>query len=40
VVDGEKLEVEPRDEEKHTERNDLLFVDKMKYSPFGGIFTQ
>jgi len=29
VVDGEKLGVESRDEEKHTGRNDLLFVEKM-----------
>jgi len=29
VVDGEKPGVDSRDEGKHTERNDLLFVEKM-----------
>jgi len=29
VVDGEKPEVDSRDEGKHTGRNDLLFVEKM-----------
>jgi len=28
-LDGEKLGVDSRDEGKHTERNDLLFVEKM-----------
>jgi len=31
VVDGEKPEVDSRDEGKHTGRNDLLFVEKMMY---------
>jgi len=29
MFDGEKPGVHPRDEGKHTGRNDLLFVDKM-----------
>jgi len=29
VVDGEKPEVDSRDEGKHSGRNDLLFVKKM-----------
>jgi len=29
VVDGEKPEVDSRDEGKHTGRKDLLFVEKM-----------
>jgi len=29
VVDGGKLEVDSRDERKHTGRNDLLFIEKM-----------
>jgi len=31
VVGGEKLEVDSRDEGKHTGRNDLLFVEKMMW---------
>jgi len=31
VVGGEKLEVDSRDERKHTGRNDLLFVEKMMW---------
>ena len=31
VVDGEKPGVGSRDEGKHTERNDLLFVEKMMW---------
>jgi len=31
VVDGGKPEVDSRDEEKHTGRNDLLFVEKMMW---------
>jgi len=31
VVDGGKPEVDFRDEEKHTGRNDLLFVEKMMW---------
>jgi len=31
VVDGGKPEVDARDEEKHTGRNDLLFVEKMMW---------
>jgi len=30
VVDGEKPEVDSRDEGKHTGRNDLVFIQKMK----------
>ena len=29
MVDGGELGVDSRDEGKHTERNDLLFVEKM-----------
>jgi len=29
MVDGEKPEVDSRDEEKHTGRNDVLFVKKI-----------
>jgi len=29
MVDGEKLEVDSRDQGKHTGRNDLLFIEKM-----------
>ena len=31
MVGGEKLEVDFRDEGKHTGRNDLLFVEKMMW---------
>jgi len=31
VVDGEKPGVDSRDEGKHIERNDLLFVEKMMW---------
>jgi len=31
VVDGEKPGVDSRDEWKHTERNDLLFLEKMMW---------
>jgi len=31
VVDGQKPEVDSRDEGKHTGRNDLLFVKKMMW---------
>ena len=30
-LDGGKQEVDSRDEEKHTERNDLLFVKKIMW---------
>ena len=30
-MDGGKQEVDSRDEEKHTERNDLLFVKKIMW---------
>jgi len=31
MVDGKKLEVDSRDEAKHTGRNDLLFIENMMW---------
>jgi len=31
MVDGKKLEVDSRDEGKHTGRNDLLFIENMMW---------
>ena len=31
MVDGEKPGVDSRDEEKHTGKNDLLFIEKMMW---------